>query len=88
MQLAWCRDQEGRLELWVAHLDYLSYFPHLFPGRVVVLAATNRPDAIDAALRRPGRFDREIDIGIPSATQRRDILRVLLSKVKREKGSA
>ncbi len=50
-------------------------------GRVVVLAATNRPDAIDSALRRPGRFDREIEIGIPSALQRRDILRVMLAEV-------
>ena len=43
-------------------------------GRVVVLAATNRPDAIDPALRRPGRFDREVEIGIPNERARRDIL--------------
>ena len=43
-------------------------------GRVVVLAATNRPDAIDAALRRPGRFDREVEIGIPNERARRDIV--------------
>ena len=43
-------------------------------SRVVVLAATNRPDAIDPALRRPGRFDREVEIGIPNERARRDIL--------------
>ncbi len=43
-------------------------------GKVVVIAATNRPDSIDPALRRPGRFDREIEIGIPDATGRKDIL--------------
>ncbi|KAJ2708604.1 AAA+-type ATPase, partial [Coemansia sp. D1744] len=42
--------------------------------RVVVLGATNRPGAIDAALRRPGRFDREIEIPIPSQIGRRHIL--------------
>ena len=45
-------------------------------GKVVVIAATNRPDSIDAALRRPGRFDREMEIGIPDAGGRRDILRI------------
>ncbi|MEM3181377.1 MAG: CDC48 family AAA ATPase [Candidatus Micrarchaeaceae archaeon] len=43
-------------------------------GHVIVLAATNRPDAIDPALRRPGRFDREIEIGVPDRTARKDIL--------------
>ncbi|KAJ2827008.1 AAA+-type ATPase [Coemansia erecta] len=42
--------------------------------RVVVLGATNRPSAIDAALRRPGRFDREIEIPIPTQMGRRHIL--------------
>ncbi|KAH9913006.1 AAA family ATPase [Fomitopsis serialis] len=48
--------------------------------RVVVVATTNRPNAIDPALRRPGRFDREIEIGIPDAEARFHILFVLLSK--------
>ena len=51
-------------------------------GRVVVLAATNRPDAIDAALRRPGRFDREVEIGIPNERARRDIV----ARMKRAAG--
>lgn len=44
-------------------------------GRVVVLAATNRPNALDPALRRPGRLDREVAISVPDAAQRADILR-------------
>ncbi len=43
---------------------------------LVVIAATNRPDAIDEALRRPGRFDREIVIGVPDETGRREILAI------------
>lgn len=50
-------------------------------SRVVVIAATNRPNALDPALRRPGRLDREIEIGVPDATQRAAILRVLLRPV-------
>ena len=45
-------------------------------GKVVVIAATNRPDSIDPALRRPGRFDREIEIGIPDNDGRLDILSI------------
>lgn len=45
-------------------------------GEVIVIAATNRPNAIDEALRRGGRFDREIDIGIPDMNGRLEILQV------------
>ena len=45
-------------------------------GKVVVIAATNRPDSIDPALRRPGRFDREIEIGIPDQDGRLEILTI------------
>ncbi len=45
-------------------------------GQVIVIGATNRPDAIDPALRRPGRFDREIEIGIPDRDGRKEILQV------------
>ena len=45
-------------------------------GKVVIIAATNRPDSIDPALRRPGRFDREIEIGIPDNEGRFDILSI------------
>lgn len=45
-------------------------------ANLVVIAATNRPDAIDEALRRPGRFDREIVIGVPDQGGRREILSI------------
>ena len=45
-------------------------------ANLVVIAATNRPDAIDEALRRPGRFDREIVIGVPDESGRREILAI------------
>ena len=45
-------------------------------GKVVVIGATNRPNAIDEALRRPGRFDREIEIGIPDRDGRLEILQI------------
>ena len=47
-------------------------------GNVIVIGATNREDSIDPALRRPGRFDREIEIGIPGRKSRADILSVHL----------
>jgi transitional endoplasmic reticulum ATPase len=43
---------------------------------VVVIGATNRPDAIDQALRRPGRFDRELEIGVPDKNGRREIVNI------------
>ena len=45
-------------------------------ANLVVIAATNRPDAIDEALRRPGRFDREIVIGVPDERGRREVLAI------------
>ncbi|KAM6058308.1 ATPase family gene 2 protein homolog B isoform 2-T2 [Chlamydotis macqueenii] len=50
-------------------------------GKMVVIAATNRPNALDPALRRPGRFDREVVIGTPTLTQRRSILQLLTSSM-------
>jgi len=51
-------------------------------SHVIVMAATNRPNSIDAALRRFGRFDREVDIGIPDATGRLEILRIHTKNMK------
>lgn len=50
-------------------------------GRLVVVAATNRPNSIDSALRRPGRFDQEVEIGIPDVDSRFDILKLQFSKM-------
>ena len=47
----------------------------------IVIAATNREDSIDPALRRPGRFDREIEIGVPGKEARRDILEIHLKNM-------
>ncbi|KAF5101310.1 hypothetical protein D0Z03_000617 [Geotrichum reessii] len=53
-------------------------------GQVVVVGATNRPNAIDPALRRPGRFGQELEIGIPDAEGRLDILRLMLRDMPHE----
>jgi transitional endoplasmic reticulum ATPase len=45
-------------------------------GKIIIIAASNRPNAIDPALRRPGRFDREIEIGIPDDDGRLEILNI------------
>ncbi|OMJ19561.1 Spermatogenesis-associated protein 5 [Smittium culicis] len=49
--------------------------------RVVVIGATNRPNSIDEALRRPGRFDREVEIPVPTTSDRFEILSVILKQV-------
>ncbi|KAF9974863.1 AAA ATPase cdc48 [Actinomortierella ambigua] len=51
-------------------------------SNIVVMAATNRPNSIDPALRRFGRFDRELDIGIPDPTGRLEILRIHTKNMK------
>lgn len=54
------------------------------PGHVLVIGATNRPDAIDPAFRRPGRFDCEFGLGVPNEKARVEILRVLTRNLKIE----
>jgi len=56
--------------------------------KVIVIATSNRPEAIDRALRRPGRFDREIEVGVPTPKQRREILDAHLKTVKHELSDA
>jgi cell division protease FtsH len=62
-------ERDQTLNQLLAEMDGFEEF-----GGVVVLAATNRPDALDPALRRPGRFDREVIVPLPDRTERRAIL--------------
>jgi len=59
-------------------LEFMSDTGHR--GRVIFLAATNRPDMLDAALRRPGRFDKKIPFLVPDETEREAIFEVMLRK--------
>ncbi|ONM15186.1 Cell division control protein 48 homolog C [Zea mays] len=54
------------------------------PDYVIVIGATNRPDAVDQALRRPGRFDRDIYLGVPDVNLRKQILMMLAWKLRLE----
>ncbi|XP_020222036.1 cell division control protein 48 homolog C [Cajanus cajan] len=80
-QLMTCMDQSNRL-LQPENESEGSDGQH--PGYVLVIGATNRPDAIDPALRRPGRFDREIIIGIADESAREEILSTLTNNLTTE----
>ncbi len=54
-------------------------------GEIIVLAATNRPDVLDSALLRPGRFDRKVEVPYPDMVSREQILKIHTSKVKLSK---
>ena len=64
-------EREQTLNQLLAELDGFSSL-----SGIVVLGATNRPDVLDAALLRPGRFDRHVNVPLPDRDERRDILRV------------
>jgi ATP-dependent Zn protease len=49
---------------------------------VIIIAATNRPDVLDPALLRPGRFDRQVTVDLPDVNGREEILRVHVKKIK------
>ncbi|CAH9073623.1 unnamed protein product [Cuscuta epithymum] len=94
-QLMTCMDQSHRTversdgNFSSEHLDggHGNAFPEgsdAKSGHVLVIGATNRPDSIDPALRRPGRFDREIVLGVPDENARFDILSVLTRNLKVE----
>ena len=54
---------------------------------VIIIAATNRPDVLDPALLRPGRFDRQVTVNLPDIKGREEILRVHAKKVKLAEGA-
>ena len=53
-------------------------------GRVIVVGATNRPQALDSALTRPGRFDVHIAVPLPNSAERQDILKTVMTKVPQD----
>jgi len=73
-------EREQTLNQLLAEMDGFS--TETSHGSVIVLAATNRPDVLDKALLRPGRFDRIIEVPFPDLTGREEILRVHSRKVK------
>ncbi|CAL5379074.1 unnamed protein product [Camellia sinensis] len=82
-QLMTCMDESHRL-VQPADVDPNAESSNIRPGYVLVIGATNRPDAVDPALRRPGRFDREIVLGVPDENARVQILSVLTRNLRLE----
>lgn len=62
-----------------ACLDALHTAPP--PQHVVVIATTNQIEAVDSSLRRPGRFDREVEVTTPSAAERREVYTIIILKI-------
>ncbi|PKU74869.1 cell division control protein 48 homolog C [Dendrobium catenatum] len=86
-QLMTCMDESPQI-LRAIDSDYgpeaSEKITNRMSGYVLVIGATNRPDAIDQALRRPGRFDREIALGVPDENARAEILSVLTRNLRIE----
>ncbi|KAA8545031.1 hypothetical protein F0562_019752 [Nyssa sinensis] len=80
-QLMTCMDESHRL-VQPADVNPNAESSDCRPGYVLVIGATNRPDAVDPALRRPGRFDREIVLGVPDENARVDILSVITRNLR------
>lgn len=77
------REMERRIVAQLlTSMDDLNHLPQGASNYVMVIGATNRPDSLDPALRRAGRFDREIKLCIPSEAGREQILRSLSGKLK------
>jgi transitional endoplasmic reticulum ATPase len=62
--------------LFIDEIDAIAPKREEVRGKVIVIGATNRPDALDPALRRPGRFDREIELRVPDRDGRNEILQI------------
>ncbi|XP_057784614.1 cell division control protein 48 homolog C [Salvia miltiorrhiza] len=75
---------ESHVPVEPASDDAASANSNCKPGYVLVIGATNRPDAVDPALRRTGRFDREIVLGVPNEVARIEILSVLTQNLRVE----
>ncbi len=71
-------EREQTLNQLLSEMDGFS----TTPGAVIVLAATNRPDVLDKALLRPGRFDRKVEVPYPDLVSREKILKIHATKVK------
>ncbi|KAL5822447.1 hypothetical protein ACOSQ4_020347 [Xanthoceras sorbifolium] len=82
-QLMSCMDESHRL-VQPSDANSNSEASDPRPGYVLVIGATNRPDAVDPALRRPGRFDREIILGVPDENARIEILSVITRDLRLE----
>ncbi|KAI3898373.1 hypothetical protein MKX03_035467 [Papaver bracteatum] len=85
-QLLICMNESCQVRRTTDHADSGSTASRKKPGYVLVIGATNRPEAIDPALRRPGRFDREFVLGFPDENARTEILSLLSGNVRLEKG--
>ncbi|KAM0843809.1 hypothetical protein ACQ4PT_057474 [Festuca glaucescens] len=81
-QLMTCMDEfhQNNIQSGADDMDSESYQKK--PRHVIVIGATNRPDAVDQALRRPGRFDREIYLDVPDENARKQILERLAHKLR------
>ncbi|CAL5400637.1 unnamed protein product [Camellia sinensis] len=82
-QLMTCMDESHRL-VQPADASTNAESSDCRPGYVLVIGATNRPDAVDPALRRPGRFNREIVLGVPDENARVEILLALTRNLRLE----
>ncbi|KAI7980081.1 hypothetical protein LOK49_Contig202G00010 [Camellia lanceoleosa] len=82
-QLMTCLDESHRL-VQPADANTNAESSDCRPGYVLVIGATNRPDAVDPALRRPGRFDREIVLGVPDENARVEIIFALTRNLRLE----